>query len=52
LIFTTDGVKAGIDDRLLQGSSLQAIAERILVQCLSGHDDALALVARYRGAIR
>jgi negative regulator of sigma-B (phosphoserine phosphatase) len=52
LIFTTDGVKAGIDDRLLQGPSLQAIAERILAHCRSGRDDALALVARYRGATR
>jgi hypothetical protein len=52
LIFTTDGVKNPIDDRLLQGPSLQAIAERILERCGSGRDDALALVARYRGALR
>jgi len=52
LIFTTDGVKPGIEDRLLRGQSLQAIAERILVRSRSGRDDALALVARYRGAAR
>jgi negative regulator of sigma-B (phosphoserine phosphatase) len=49
LIFTTDGVAADIDDGLLQGHSLQVIAERILTRCRNGHDDALALVARYRG---
>jgi phosphoserine phosphatase RsbX len=49
LIFTTDGVAANIDDRLLQGHSPQVIAERILTRCRNGHDDALALVARYRG---
>jgi negative regulator of sigma-B (phosphoserine phosphatase) len=52
LIFTTDGVTAGINDRLLHGPSLQAIAERILMHYRSGRDDALALVARYRGATR
>jgi phosphoserine phosphatase RsbX len=52
LIFTTDGVKPGIEDRLLHGQSLQAIAERILARSRSGRDDALALVARYRGAAR
>ena len=50
LIFTTDGVVPGIEDRLLHGQSLQVIAERILAR--SGRDDALALVARYRGATR
>jgi negative regulator of sigma-B (phosphoserine phosphatase) len=52
LIFTTDGVNPGIEDRLLHGQSLQAIAERILARNRSGRDDALALVARYRGAAR
>ena len=52
LIFTTDGVRASIDDRFLHGPSLQAIAEQILVHYRSGRDDALALVARYRGARR
>jgi phosphoserine phosphatase RsbX len=52
LIFTTDGVTANIDDRMLQGHSLQVIAERILARCRNGYDDALALVARYRGAIK
>jgi hypothetical protein len=49
-VFTTDGVEREIEDRLLHGQSLQAIAERILVRCSNGNDDALALVARYRGA--
>jgi serine phosphatase RsbU (regulator of sigma subunit) len=52
LVLTTDGVRAGIDDRCLEGPSLQAIAEQILTQCRSGRDDALAVVARYRGATR
>ena len=52
LVFTTDGVTADIDDRLLRGSSVHVIAERILARRRSGHDDALALVARYRGAHR
>ena len=52
LVFTTDGVAGNIDDRMLQGQSLQVIAERILTRCSNGHDDALALVARYRGATR
>ena len=49
LVFTTDGVAADIDDRLLQGTSVHSIAERILTYRQTGHDDALALVARYRG---
>lgn len=52
LILTTDGVEGHIGDRLLQGPSPQAIAERILKHCGNGRDDALALVARYRGAAR
>jgi serine/threonine protein phosphatase PrpC len=52
LVFTTDGVGTDINSSLLRGSSVQAIAERILAQCSSGRDDALALVARYRGVPR
>jgi len=52
LVFTTDGVNTEIDDRLLKGNSLQAIAERILAGGRTGRDDALVLVARYRGAGR
>jgi phosphoserine phosphatase RsbX len=52
LIFTTDGVIARIDERLLQRPSLQGIAEQILTRCGTGRDDALALVARYRGSAR
>jgi serine phosphatase RsbU (regulator of sigma subunit) len=52
LILATDGVRASIDDRFLHGPSLQAIAEQIVVRYGSGRDDALALVARYRGTTR
>ena len=52
LVFTTDGVGTEIDDHLLKGSSLQVTAERILARCRTGHDDALVLLARYRGAGR
>lgn len=49
LVFATDGVARTIDTGLLRGSSVHDIAERILNTCSSGRDDALALVARYRG---
>lgn len=52
LILTTDGVDPVIDDRLLKGDSLRSTAERILARCRTGHDDALVLLARYRGASR
>jgi phosphoserine phosphatase RsbX len=52
LVMTTDGVDAVIDDRLLKSDSLQANADRILARCRTGQDDALVLLARYRGAIR
>jgi negative regulator of sigma-B (phosphoserine phosphatase) len=52
LVFTTDGVGSEIDDRLLKGDSLQITAERILSRCRTGHDDALVLLARYRGTGR
>jgi hypothetical protein len=50
LVFTTDGVGPDIDQRLLNGASLQASAERILARCRTGRDDALVLLARFRGA--
>lgn len=49
LIFTTDGVNPALDDRLVKGDSLRAAAERILARWRAGHDDALVLLARYRG---
>lgn len=52
LVFTTDGIGADIDDRLLKGDSLQVTAERILARCCTGRDDALVLLARFRGAGR
>jgi len=50
LIFTTDGVALEIDERILKGDSLQATAERIVERGGTGHDDALVLLARYRGS--
>jgi hypothetical protein len=52
LLFTTDGVSPILDQSLLKGDSLQAMAERILARCHTGRDDALVLLARYRGAGR
>ncbi len=52
LVMTTDGVDPVIDDRLLRSDSLQASADRILARCRTGHDDAMVLLARYRGAER
>lgn len=52
LVFTTDGVNPVLDHHLLSGDSLQGTAERILARCRTGHDDALVLLARYRGASR
>jgi hypothetical protein len=52
LVFATDGIRPEIDERLLKGDSLQATAERILARGRAGHDDALVLLARFRGAGR
>ncbi len=52
LIFTTDGVEPGIEDHLVPAQSLQAIAEGGLSRRRGCRDDALVLVARYRGAAR
>ena len=50
LIFTTDGVQGYIDTRLFRADSLQGIANCVLRTHGTGVDDALVLVARYRGA--
>lgn len=52
LVFATDGVGPEIDDRLLEADSLQTAAERILARGRTGRDDALVLLARFRGADR
>jgi len=52
LVFTTDGVNPALDDRPLKGDSLRPTAERILARWRAGDDDALVLLARYRGAGR
>jgi serine/threonine protein phosphatase PrpC len=52
LVFATDGIGQEIDDCLLKEHSLQATADRIVARYRRGHDDALVLLARYRGAGR
>ena len=49
LIFATDGIRSGFDKGLDLGEQPQQIANRIMVQCAKGTDDALVLVVRFRG---
>ena len=49
LIFATDGIRAGFDQAIALTDSPQQIADRILDKHFKGTDDALVLVARYRG---
>jgi serine/threonine protein phosphatase PrpC len=49
LIFVTDGIRRNFTDMLMATDSPQQIADRILAQSSKGTDDALVLVARYRG---
>jgi negative regulator of sigma-B (phosphoserine phosphatase) len=49
LLFATDGVRADISEYIPPNVSLQATAERILAKYNKGIDDALVVVARYRG---
>lgn len=49
LIFTTDGIRAGFDQKVDLSDSPQRIADQILVGYRWGTDDALVLVARYLG---
>jgi len=50
LIFASDGIKAGFADEPVDDASPQQLADRILTRFCKGTDDALVLVARYRGA--
>jgi len=52
LIFATDGIRDGFSDGLQFEAPPQQLAEHILSQHGKGTDDALALVARYRGGTR
>jgi serine/threonine protein phosphatase PrpC len=49
LILTTDGIRAGYVDGLEHVGDTQALADGILGEYAKGGDDALVLVARYRG---
>jgi|ERR671925_1332879 serine phosphatase RsbU (regulator of sigma subunit) len=49
LIFATDGIREGFSDGLHLEAPPQQLAEHILSQHGKGTDDALVLVARYRG---
>jgi phosphoserine phosphatase RsbX len=49
LIFATDGIKENFTDRLPADAAPQQLADQILASYRKGTDDALVLVARYRG---
>jgi negative regulator of sigma-B (phosphoserine phosphatase) len=49
LMFATDGVRHGFYDDVNLGGALQETADRILVEYGKATDDALLLVARWRG---
>ncbi len=52
LLLGTDGLATGFADRPDLGQSAAALAQGILTHCAKGTDDALVLVARYRGRPR
>jgi len=52
LIFATDGIREGFNDGLPLDAPPQQLADHILSQYRKGTDDALVLVARYRGGTR
>ncbi len=52
LIFATDGIHADFLDRLDVRGAPQEIADRVLARHAKESDDALVVVARYRGAER
>src|SRR6266850_3114582 len=49
LIFATDGIREGFADGVSPEASPQQLADQILARHGKGTDDALVLVARYRG---
>ncbi len=52
LVVATDGIRTDFAQFVVLGAPVQAMADRLLEQCAKGTDDALVLVARYRGAAR
>ena len=52
LIFATDGIREGFSEGLQFEAPPQQLADHILSQHGKGTDDALVLVARYRGGTR
>ena len=50
VILATDGIRAGFWERLPPAASPQALADAVLARDARGSDDALVLVARWRGA--
>jgi hypothetical protein len=51
LLFATDGIRSGFTEGARLTEAPQAMADRILAQHVKGTDDALVLVARYRGGV-
>ena len=49
LVFTTDGIRSGFDEKVALRHPPKEIASNILSQHAKGSDDALVLVARYLG---
>jgi negative regulator of sigma-B (phosphoserine phosphatase) len=49
LVLATDGIDSGFGDRTNPSGSAQEIADGILHEHRKGNDDALVVVARYRG---
>ena len=49
LIFATDGIREGFAEGLPPDAAPQQLADQILARHYKGTDDALVLVARYRG---
>jgi phosphoserine phosphatase RsbX len=49
LVLATDGIRSGFAGRVARALPAQKVAEQILLHHSKGTDDALVLVARYRG---
>ncbi len=49
LVFTTDGIEHDFVRAITSSGPLQAIADRVLARANKGTDDALVVIARYRG---
>lgn len=49
LVLTTDGIARDFTRAIMISDPLQAIADRVLAEANKGTDDALVMIARYRG---